>query len=256
MNFKHYEKPASLDEAYALLVQESNSALLGGGAWLKFRNNKFDILIDLSSLELDKIKEDKEKIIIGANCTLRQVETNELVIKKCPMLVQALKTIMGMTIRNLATIGGSIAGKFSFSDILAPLLVMETNLVFYKEGVVSLQEFLSNKKFPKDILISIEIKKENYVSYYKTVKKTALDFAVLNIAILKGEDLRIAVGARPGIATRAFESEKKESINDITNSILDEISLSSNTRASVEYRKELLKVYIQRGLKEVFSNEN
>lgn len=256
MIFKNYMKPTTLDEAYQLLTEDKQNVIVGGGAWLKLRSNEFDTVIDLGHLELDQITEDNEYVHIGSNVTLRQIETSTIVHNVSPIFIEAIKSIMGMNIRNIATIGGSIVGKFSFSDILTPLLVMDTTLVFHNEGDVHLQEFLNNKKFPKDILTKVKIKKERYTTYFKTVKKTSLDFAVLNLAITKGDTLRIAVGARPGTAKRAFESEKLNTVHEIVESVVQEISVSSNTRSSKEYREELLKVYIERGLKEVFNRES
>ncbi len=256
MIIKDYIRPNTLDQAYEILIKDKRNIILGGGAWLKLRKTEFNTAIDLSNLGLDEIKEDKDFIHIGSSVTLRQIETNKSIIKELPIFVQAVSSIMGLNVRNIATIGGSIIGKFSFSDLLAPLLVMDVTLVFHKYGDIKLQEYLDYKKFPEDILLNIKIKKESYKSYYKTVKKTALDFSVINFAITKGETLRIAIGSRPGIALRAFESEKLRDIEDITKSVAKEISVGSNSRSSKEYREELLKIYIKRGLMEVFNNEN
>lgn len=256
MIFKNYKKPKTIEEAYELLLKEPNNLIIGGGAWLKLLPTKIESIIDISLIGLDEIAVSNDSIEIGSNATLRAIETSNIIKDNgCKILSDAIHQIMGMNIRNIATIGGSVMGKYSFSDILTPLLVLDTKLVFYKKGEISLQDFLNIKKFPKDILLKIKIKKDKETGYFKSVKKTALDFPVLNLAITKGETLKIAVGSRPGQAVRAYEAEKLVEIPAIAKVVLEEISLSSNNRASKEYREELLSVYIKRGLMEVLKNE-
>lgn len=256
MVFKNYTKPESVQDAFNLLQESDQNIIIGGGAWLKFKKGAFDTVIDLSLLKLDQITLVDGWIEIGAMSTLRQIETNDLLVKECNgIFSKAVKSIMGVGIRNIATIGGSIMGKYAFSDILTPLQVMETRLVFHNVGEMSLEEFLKIKKFPKDILLTLKIKQSKSKGYFKTVKKTALDFPVLNIAISNDKNIKISVGARPSVATRAYQSESKISedisIEDIVSNIVNEIKLSANTRASKEYREELLAVYLKRGLQEV-----
>ena len=254
MVFKQYKKPASIEEAYALLIEKPNNTIIGGGAWLKLLSSNYDTVIDLSSLNLNEITKSDNCIEIGSCVTLREVETSEEIKSLSNgILSDAVYHIMGMNIRNIATIGGSVMGKFSFSDILTPLLVLDTTLVFFNYGEISLQDFLNEKKFPKDILLKIKIHCGNEIGYFKTVKKTALDFPVINFAITKGDELKIAVGSRPGQAKRAFKAEKLNDIDAIVKAVSEEISLSKNNRASKEYREELLHVYIKRGLQEVLA---
>lgn len=253
MVFTNYIKPESLKDAFTILKEDDNNLIIGGGAWLKFKKGTFNTVIDLSLLELNEINVVDGVIEIGAMSTLRQIEINESINNECNgIFSQAVKSIMGVSVRNIATIGGSIMGKYAFSDILTPLLVMNASLVFYEAGEISVEEYLKIKKFPTDILLKLRIKQSKLKGYFKTVKKTALDFPVLNLAISKDEQLKIAVGARPSVAMRAYKAEVKDlSVDQIIENVLEEIKLSSNTRASKEYREELLKVYTNRGLQEV-----
>ena len=256
MLLREYSRPVDLQTAYKELLEHKDNSIIGGGAWLKLTNKEIPKGIDLTSIGLNEIINKDDYLEIGSMTSLRQIETSEFIMKNHDgILSEAVKTIMGMNIRNIATIGGSIMGKYAFSDIFTPVLVMETSLVFFNSGVVTLEEFVENKKFPKDILTHIRIKKQKGKSYFKSIKKTALDFPVLNIAIINTDSIKIAVGARPGIAKRLLETESIiNETKDVEKAIakaLQELSLSSNSRAGKEYREELLKVYLKRGLKEV-----
>ncbi len=261
MNIGNYVKVKSIEEAYNLLQEDKDNLIVGGGAWLKQTNKNVKTMIDLERCNLNQITENKDTLVIGSMTTLRDLECNKS-LKEIDggILVKAISGIMGVSIRNIATIGGSIVGRYSFSDILTPLLVMDCTLEFFKDGSMTIQEFLSTKKL-NDILLNITIKKSNNKGYFYAMKKTSLDFAVINVAITKGKTISIAVGARPSVAalqTEAMDYINNEQVNteaiDKTASMISsQTKFGSNAKASEEYRRSITNTYIKRGLKEVTS---
>ena len=119
LNVNEYVKPDSLREAYDVLISDSKNQIIGGGAWIKMASNKeINTLIDLSNLNLNKITSTDLEFKIGAYVSLHELERFEELNKYYDGIIrQAIKEIMGVGIRNLATVGGSIMGKFSFSDL-------------------------------------------------------------------------------------------------------------------------------------------
>ena len=257
MQISDYFKPKNIHEAYALLQQDPNNIIIGGGAWLHLSNKHIHTAIDLVNCGLDTIKVTDDRIVIGANVVLRQIETNPIFQSLFEgILVKSISQIMGIGLRNFATIGGSIAGKFAFSDILTPLLVMDVSLSFYVQKDIKLVDYLNQSKHERDILTHITIKREKGQGYFKKVRKTALDFAVLNIAVSKIEKTyRIAIGARPGVAMRLPLTEhalnQEKDINQVIDIMTHEVVLSTNHLASKEYRMALAEAYLKRALKEV-----
>jgi CO/xanthine dehydrogenase FAD-binding subunit len=264
LRINNYVKVDTLAEGFELL-QKENSLIIGGGAWLKLTNKDIDSVIDISAVGLNEIIDKDDEIEIGAMVSLRQIETSEIISKQFNgILSNAVGKIMGIPIRNIATIGGSIMGKYSFSDVLTPLLVMDVSLVFYNYGEISLEEFMQIKKFQKDILTKIVIKKEQGKGYFHKLAKTSLDFAVINVAISKGDTFKIAIGARPSVSTKCYKAMEyinefkvitNEVIEDTVEIAIEETKFGTSSRASSEYRADVAKAYIIRGLKEVFSNE-
>lgn len=260
VKIKAYKKVSSLQEAYDLLQEDKSNLIIGGGAWIKQTNKEVGTMIDLEHLKLNQILEIGENLVIGSMTTLRDVELNESLNHiDGGILVQAIKGIMGVSIRNIATIGGSIMGKYSFSDILTPLSVMDVELEFYKAGVMKLSDFMKLKKVD-DILLNIIIKNRTSKGYFYTMKKTHLDFAVVNVAITNHEGIDIAIGARPSLCSKpekaiAYINSQKEItqavINETASIAIEETKFGTNSRASKEYRTDITKVYIQRGIKEV-----
>lgn len=261
MNVVNYVEVGSLDEAFERLNADSKNKIIGGGAWLKVSTKDINELISLDRLNLNGIYTNDELVEIKAMTTLREVELSKAIVGlSSGILSQAISHIMGINIRNIATLGGSVMGRFSFSDIMPVLLVLNAKLAFHHFGEVAISDFLEDRKYMKDILKAIIIPKNNGVGYFKKASTTALDFAMVNLAIVKDDSFKIAVGSRPGMAviaekTCAYLNESKaitEAVIEKASEIaLKELALSDNLRSSKSYREILVKTYIKRGLKQV-----
>lgn len=267
MEIVNYFKAKTIEEAYEKLNAAPSNLIIGGGAWLRLSSKTVDTVIDLEHVGLNQIIETKSSIEIDASVTLREVEKNAAVANLFNGIVnKGIKGVMGVALRNLVTVGGSIFGKYSFSDFITPLLAMNTEVEMYKAGKMSLEDFLKLRIKDKDILLKIIIKKDEGLGYYYKMKKTGLDFAVINVAVTKSNGLfKIVVGARPSIATFALKAMEyinnqknvtDEIIEETAKIAVEELKFGTNSKASKEYRTELAKVYIRRGLKEVTNNEN
>jgi CO/xanthine dehydrogenase FAD-binding subunit len=261
MEIKEFLKPKSLDEAYEVLSSNANNKIIGGGAWVKISLKKVDTLISLEELELNYIKEEFDYYEIGSMTSLRDLEIHEGIKSLADgILSQAINNIMGVTVRNIATIGGSVMGKFAFSDLLGVLQVLDAELVFYHLGVVSVEDFVNMTKIPKDILLAVKIKKQTGKGYFKKIAITHLDFSILNLAVICNKGLKIAVGSRPNIAIRARRTEEflnsmkvitEDKVNEAVEIAVEEIKLGDNSRASKDYRELLMKTYLKRTIREV-----
>jgi len=233
---------------------------------MKLSGANINTLIHLGNLGLDTVSETQDKLIIGAMVSLHQVESNKIVgTIYNGMLLKAIKSVMGVQIRNVATIGGTVMGRYPFSDVLTALMAMKAKLVFYKRKEISLEDYLLEKKPERDLLLFVEIDKKEARGYFKKVSKTALDFAILNVAVSnENGNLAISVGARPGLARLCHQAMDYLNQNEISDEImqsaagkvLEELDFSSNSKAGKEYRMELAKVYVLRGLKAVTCHED
>lgn len=264
MEIKNYYKASTLEDAYNKLNEHSSNIIAGGGAWLKMSTADHETMVDLSGLSLNRIQEKEKFIEIGSLVTLRDFEVNSSIKALGKGYIsEAAGSVMGVGFRNVASIGGSIIGKFPFSDLITPLLTLTIKLHFYPEGEMTLEEYIKSKGKFNSILTKIVIEKENGKGYFKKVGNTVLDFSILNIAIYHGiHGFRIAIGSRPGVGVLAHEAMdylnqlKKVNDSDIDQAVdlvLTHIRFGSNEAASESYRRELAKVYVKRGLMEVIS---
>ena len=124
-----YVKAESLEEAYQLNQKKSN-VLLGGMMWLKMGSNYKSASIDLSGLGLDYIEEDEEEFRIGCMCSLRSLELHEGLNRYFGGIFrECTKGIVGVQFRNGATVGGSVFGRYGFSDILTCMMMLDVQVV-------------------------------------------------------------------------------------------------------------------------------
>ena len=243
MRIKEYVKAASLEEAYELNQKRSNR-VLGGMLWMRMSDVQVQKAIDLSGLGLDTIEETDTEFIIGAMVTLRELELHSALNDYFENAIRdAVQDIVGVQFRNLATVGGSVFGRFGFSDVLTVLLSLHTSVELYKGGIVPLEEFVQMKR-DNDILVNVRIAKTPGHFVYLTHRNTKTDFPVLAVSASKtGEEIRVAVGARPmkaelfGAGDLSEESAKK---------LAAQVKTDSNMRASAKFRSHLAEVLITR----------
>ena len=253
MKAKSFQRVSSLEEAYKLVKESPRNKIVAGGLWLKKGNAEADILIDLSQLGLDKIEDKKDYIEIGVMVTQRQFEQSKLVPD---MAKDAVKSIMGPAFRNIATIGGSVYGKFGFSDVITGLLGYQVDLVFYPEATMSLLDYVKKPGFYDGILTYVRIYKENLKGFFKKVGITALDYPILNIAVTKGKEYRVVVGSRPLVASRCEKTEAYlnnggKDFAKAAEMAVEELKFGDSIATKSDYRKQLALTYVRRGLEEV-----
>lgn len=254
--------PSDLEEAYQELLANPDAILLGGCGYLKLADRTIDTAIDLSTLGLDCIEEKDDRVEISAMSTLRGIETSaKLGSYGHHVLAEAVRHIVGVQLRQTVTIGGSVAGRYPFSDPIVALLALDARLVFYKNGELSLQAFL-NRKPLRDILVKIVLPKNECVAAFSSIRKARTDYAVLNAAVAKfGSDFRVVVGSRPARAVRALKAEDHLRRHGLTEQTLtvaadlaaQTVAFGSNQRGSAEYRKTICPVLVKRILTEVMN---
>ena len=125
---KNYRKVESLEEAYELNQKKAN-AVLGGIMWMKMTTRNIQTGIDLSGLGLDTIEETEDAYRIGAMVTLRQIERHEGLNRLTGGAArESVRHIVGVQFRNTATVGGSLYGRFGFSDVLTVMMAMNAKV--------------------------------------------------------------------------------------------------------------------------------
>lgn len=274
-SFEFYS-PTTLSEAVEILSSNEESKLLAGGQSLipmmKLRIFSPEELISLSRVkELNPyIKQEGDVIKIGSSTTHDMLGQSDLLKKVAPVLSEAASEIADQQIRNRGTIGGNIAHGDPSTNLSAALLVLDAEIeVIGKKGkrVIPINDFFldlfTTALEHDEIITEIRFKnpKGTKQKFMKIAKSdTAFPMAFVAVSLItsgnKVDQARVALGVAGPVPMRSVEAEnflKGKKLEEETNRkaaiiATENLDPPADVHASVEYRKQLLKVLLQRSL--------
>lgn len=266
LSIGRYVRAGSVQEAYELVQKNRRACVLGGGAWLRLGSGTIPVAIDLAGLGLDAVEEVADDPVfghalrIGAYVTLRQAETDErLAAATGGLLACAVRDIVGVQFRNVATVGGSVAGRFGFSDVCCALLALGAHVELVGAGRLPLEAFLAQPGCVRDVLTHVVVPAGPVCASYQAVRNQATDFPVLNVCAVRDEvgAWRVAVGARPGrprlVASADLSAQPVPAEVDAACAAAQALPFSGNMWASERYRRHVAGVLVRRGIDEAAS---
>jgi carbon-monoxide dehydrogenase medium subunit len=269
-----YTAPKTLDEAVALAG--NGAKVLAGGMSLipmmKLRLAAPGHLVDLGRIkDLNYIREEGGALHVGATTTHYLVESSGLVRAKCPLLAATAAAIGDVQVRNMGTIGGSVAHADPAADYPAALQALEAKVVIRgakSERTVSAADFfidsfstaLAAGEIIREIVVPVEDAATG--TSYQKMAQPASGFAIVGVAARvrrtgsKVTLTRIGVTGLSNIGYRATASEKAlEGTAGSTADIAQAAALAaegadanSDLHASADYRKHLTAVYAARAI--------
>lgn len=148
----YYCAPHILDEALVLLDQnsEDSKVLAGGQSFVPLLNMRLAApayIVDINHIaELNYIEQEDGYLAIGATARQRQVERSALVQEKHPLLIEVIKHIGHMQIRNRGTVVGSIAHADPAAELPALLTCLSGEVLvqsIHGERVIKAEEFFT-----------------------------------------------------------------------------------------------------------------
>jgi len=269
-----YSAPKTLDEALGLLA-EGAKPLAGGMSlipMMKLRLTAPEHLVDLGRIkDLSYIREQGGELHIGATATHHDIDSSPLVRGKCPLLAETASHIGDVQVRNMGTIGGSVAHADPAADYPAALQALEAKIVL--KGVKS-ERTVSAEDFFIDTFTTAlepgEIVREGIVpmdggdtgTNYQKVLQPASGFAIVGIAVRvrkSGGKISMARIGVTGLANKAYREREAEKalegsagspaeIQAVAAWIGKGIDANSDLHASAEYRIHLASVYAAKAL--------
>jgi carbon-monoxide dehydrogenase medium subunit len=266
-------QPRSLPGALALLDAEGARALSGGTAlmlMMKAGVLRPTRLVSLRQLGLEAIEARIEaggELRIGAMATLRSVERSGAVRQGWPAIARTMRTLSNVRVRNVATVGGALAHADPHMDLpplLAALGARATIAGPGGERTVPVEAlyagYLQNTLERNELItrVSIPAMGERRAAYLKCTTRSADDWPAVGIAVVLGAgEVRIVLGAaadRP-IRLAAAERELTARIDEKTlrragEAAAEEVAIESDQHGSAAYKKQLIRVYLQRTIDE------
>ena len=273
-----YIAPQSLDEAVRALADHGEEAkLLAGGhsllPLLKLRIANAKLLIDLGRIPgLVGISQKDGQIVVGALTTHYQIESSELVKKKCPLLSQTACRIGDVQVRNRGTIGGSLTHADPCADWPAAILALSGEMTLRGpkgERRLPAEEFflgpLTTAIEPTEILTAVRVPvwSQRCGSAYLKMAQQASGFAIVGVAVWlrvdrQGRCEEIGVGLT-GLAEKPFRARPVEEQlrgNKLTPKLIEEsaaraaeaIDPLEDLHAAAPFRAHLARVYTSRAI--------
>lgn len=273
-------EPTTLDAASDLLGRHRGKArILAGGTDLLTdlrygRVTGVEHLILLRGIDgLRSIEETPGGYRFGSLVTPNELARDVRVREKFPAIAEAAGQMAAYPIRNMATLGGNIAGAVPCSDLAPPFIVVGAEAVLRKGESgrrIRLQDFFLGPRrtvcSPDEILTHLTVphpSPRSGTSYQRFSLRGANAVAVASVAAMLQlspggaiTDCRVALGAVapiPDVATRtcAFLLGKEPAVAVLAEAAKiarSEARPQSDVRGSKEYRHELVEVLARRAL--------
>jgi carbon-monoxide dehydrogenase medium subunit len=270
-----YVRPRSVEEVLELLTRHGDDAkvLAGGQSLIPLMNFRFarpGVLIDLGRVEgLDSITEERDGVRVGAMVRQRDAERSEPVARACPLVVEALRHVGHVQIRNRGTVGGSLAHADPAAELPAVAVALDARMeAIGPDGsrTIAAGEFFegpfTTALRPDELLLSVVFPSTSgRRTAFAEIARRAGDFALAGVAAaitVNGtvRDVSLAaLGVGPA-ATRLSAAEEAVRGRSLEPAVLQEaasaasaeVSPFDDVHADAEYRREAVGALVSRVL--------
>ena len=273
-----YHAPATLSEAIALLGRYGDEAKVLSGSQsliplMKLRLAQPAHVVDLRKVDgLTGVREAQGALLVGALTTHAAMASSELVRSKLPMAAEAASQIGDPQVRNLGTIGGSLAHADPSADWPAVLTALDATVVVagpLGERTLKVQDLitgpLSTVLENGELLtqVKIPLPPARTAGAYEKLPNPASRFAVVGVAAEVSLDARNAIqwsriaitGLAPKV-TRATQVEQAlqgksgdaAAVKTAAARAADGLELRPDLTGSAAYKAQLAAVYTERAV--------
>jgi aerobic carbon-monoxide dehydrogenase medium subunit len=275
-----YSRATSVDDALAKLkAADGAGKLIAGGHSLvplmKLRLSEPKLLIDIARIPgLSGIRQQGDRIEIGAATTHNEVATSALLQSACPALAEAAGEIGDLQVRNRGTIGGSLAHADPAADYPAVMLAQDADV--HVKGIDGVRTIPATKFFlglftvdlaPDEIITAVQFKPVKSSGYAK-LHQRASHFAIVGVAaavdVKNGtiQSARIGLTGASSHAMRLTNVEEALAGKPATDESIAAAAklagagvedVNSDIHASEEYRRAMIAVFTERALKKAIA---
>jgi len=254
-----FHRPSTVADAVALLADPEARPISGGQTLLpalKHRLNRPTALVDLSGIaELRGIRREDGEVVIGAMTRHREVQHDPTVSAAIPALSRMAGILGDTQVRNLGTMGGSLANNDPAADYPAAALALGATMVTDRRRIEAdsyFQGMFATALEPDELLVAIRFPVPERAGYSK-MRNPASRYVMAGVFVARGpKGVRVVVnGAGPGVFRQA-EMEAALSA-DWSPEALDGIrqspeALNADIHGSAEYRAHLVSVMARRAV--------
>jgi carbon-monoxide dehydrogenase medium subunit len=273
-------RPASLHEAVGFLDPDDPTVrpVAGGTALMLMMKSGVFVpsrLIDLQGVETQyaALSVTSGALNVGALVTLAALEHSHDVAKAFPVLASTMKRLSNPRVRNVACVGGALAHGDPHMDLPPVMAALGAEVTLTNANgerrlpVDALYTGYYETQIARDELISevhVPALGSRKAAYLKVTASTADDWPAVGVAVAFGiengkiSDARVVVGAATSMVMRLKSAEAVLDGAAITNEALREAGEAAareapvigNARGSAGYKRELLRVYVGRAVRQ------
>jgi carbon-monoxide dehydrogenase medium subunit len=253
-----YQRPASVADAKAALGADAR--FLAGGQSLiqamKLRLSQSERLVDLGGIaDLKSIKVDDTNVVIGAMVTHATVSASADVRRACPALAELAGGIADPMVRNMGTLGGSIANADPAACYPAAVVGLGAT-VHTNQRTIAGDAFFTGlyetALQPGELITAVSfpaVQKAAYVKY----KQPASRFALIGVFVSQGAGgVRVGVTGAKGSAFRAtqIEAALTQSFTPAAAKAvkMPTADINADMHGSAEYRAAMISVMASRAV--------
>ena len=256
----NYHSPKNIEEALNIYNTCEEPKFLAGGmtliASMKQRLIAPSDLIDLRTISnLSKISLNNNIIKIGSLCSHDKISNNDIIKSNIVNISKLASGIGDPAVRNMGTIGGSIANSDPAADWPAAVLALNANIVTNNREINNKEVFTNMFETcleENEIITEINFEIPEFFNYIK-FPNPASRYAIVGVAIAKYENkVSVAISGASHTPFIAKELSEALTMNFSDNIPLNTISsdeLNEDIHASSEYRANLIDVLTKKVLK-------
>jgi carbon-monoxide dehydrogenase medium subunit len=255
-----YYRPKTLKEAAALLRRHKEARLLAGGQSLipvlKLRLARPPALVDLGAIEaLRGIRLEGAWLTLGAMTRHAEVAASKEVALAIPALARLAQGIGDLQVRNLGTLGGSLAHNDPAADYPAAALGLGATIHTNRRAIAADNFFTGLYETalkPGEIVTAVTFPLAKRAAYVK-FRQPASRFALAGVFVSEAAgEVRVAVTGAASCVFRVKEMEQRLAQKFAPESVagvkVPAERLSSDLHASAEYRSHLVTLLAQRAV--------
>lgn len=256
----NYHEPKTLAEAAAALRTSRDGSFIAGGMSLipalKQRRAKPSDLIDLRLIEgLSGVRREGSAVVIGAMTRHADVADSALLRAAIPELGRLVGEMADPSVRNRATLGGSVAHGDPAADYPPALLALGATIITTDRTIAAADFFtgaFTTALRRGEIITAVSFPIPQTAAYLK-FSNTASRYAIVGVFVAKsGGDVRLAVTGAKACVFRLKEMEDalaKAFIPEAIESIaVTPSALNADIHATPEYRAHLISVMARRAV--------
>lgn len=261
-----YKRPLSLQEAVDILSNNDDAQALAGGQTLlptlKHRLARPETLLDLQGIEeLQGISVEQDTIRIAAMTRHAQVANSAEIQNTLPALSHLAGGIGDPLVRNMGTMGGSLANSDPAADYPAAVLGVAATIHTDRRDIAADDFFLGMFETalePGELIVSVSYPLPLRAAYIK-FPNPASGYVVVGVFIAEfSSGVRVAInGAGPcvfreqNVEAALNTSFSVDAVNEIT---ISHEGFNNDIHATSEYRAHLAKVLIKRVIQKITNN--